>query len=114
MDIRQISRYLARKTGRRKSTLCKLYQIAHILEAASVIIRSDIPGLITIVDRFFAPVDIIAVTRPAIGKSPYAIDSILNHENLDLETITARRRKEFTDEIAKKPVEHHEADSMES
>jgi hypothetical protein len=42
LDIRQISRYLARQTGRRKSTLCKLYQIAHILEAAAVVIRSDV------------------------------------------------------------------------
>jgi hypothetical protein len=36
-NIRQISRYLCRKTGRLKSAQCKLYQIAHILEAAGVI-----------------------------------------------------------------------------
>jgi hypothetical protein len=113
MDIREISRYLSRKTGRRKSTLCKLYQIAHILEAASVLIRSDVPGSITLVDRFFTPVDIIAMARPAIGQSPYAIDSILNHENHNVETITARRRKEFSAEIAKKRVERHERHSNE-
>jgi hypothetical protein len=109
MDIRQISRYLARKTGRRKSTLCKLYQIAHILEAASVMIRSDVPGLVTIADRFFAPVDIIASARPMSGKSPYAIDSILNHDNPDIETVIARRRQEFFAEIAKRPVQREQA-----
>jgi hypothetical protein len=114
MDIRQISRYLARKTGRRKSTLCKLYQIAHILEAAAVVIRSDVPGLITIADRFFVPVDIVPVSQPAIGKSPYAIDSLLNHEIPDMEAVTARRRKEFYAEIAKKPVERIQAHSVES
>jgi hypothetical protein len=85
-----------------------LYQIAHILEAAAVVIRSDIPGQITIADRFFVPVDITAATRPGIGKSPYAIDSLLNHENPDIETVIAKRRKEYFAEIAKKPVERVE------
>jgi hypothetical protein len=60
LDIKQITRYLSHKTGKQKSTLCKLYQIAHILEAAGVITRSEVAGEIVIVEKFFAPVGLNA------------------------------------------------------
>jgi hypothetical protein len=90
LDIKQVSRYLSHQTGRQKSRLCKLYQIAHILEAAGVITRSEVAGEIVIVEKFFAPVDL---TDPA--KSPFAIESLLNRARPGEEQTLQTRRNGF-------------------
>jgi hypothetical protein len=95
LRIKQISRFLARKTGRIKSTLCKLYQIAHILGAAGVVLRSDIPGEVTIADRFFVPVELDIPDEPMTKKKPLGIDFILNRPPPDSETPLRKRRQEF-------------------
>jgi hypothetical protein len=51
-------------------------------------------------------------SQPASGKSPYAIDSILNNENPDTETVIVRGRKEFFPEIEKKTVERKQTRSL--
>lgn len=43
-DIRQISMFLSRSNNRFKTTLCKLYQISHILESAGIIEKTPLPG----------------------------------------------------------------------
>jgi hypothetical protein len=95
LDIKQISRYLSRNTGRNKSILCKLYQIAHILEAAGVMTRSDVPGQITIVEKFFALVDLNAAGDAAQPKNPFAIESILNRVRPGEEQILQTRLSDF-------------------
>jgi hypothetical protein len=105
LDIKQISRYLSRKAGRYKSILCKLYQIAHILEAARVITRSEIPGQLTIDDKYFAPVDINVVDKFHEGKNPYGIDSILNHIGPAEKQILLKRRTDFCTEFEKSEAE---------
>jgi hypothetical protein len=90
LDIKQVSRYLSHQTGRQKSRLCKLYQIAHILEAAGVITRSEVAGEIVIVEKFFAPVDL---KDPA--KNPFAIESILNRARPGEEQTLQNRRSDF-------------------
>jgi hypothetical protein len=108
MDIRQISRYLARRTGRRKSTLCKLYQVAHILEAAAICGRTETPGMVSLVDQFFAPVEITDL--PQGPGNPYAIDALLNHPRPPDDTVIAKRRADFFAEVARPLFEPEEDD----
>jgi hypothetical protein len=96
--IKQVSRFLSRKSGRYKSTLCKLYQISHILEAAGILERSNIPGEITIISRFFAPIDI---NIPEEGVSPFAINSLLNREKPEEMRILQKCRNDFLAEVEK-------------
>jgi hypothetical protein len=105
LDIRKISRYLSRKTGRRKSTLCKLYQIAHILEAGGVLSRSDSPGQVTIANSFFVPVDISFPTGTHLQVNPFRIDGILNHDSPTQERVILARRQEFFTELSKGSTE---------
>jgi hypothetical protein len=44
MNIKKLALILSRKNGRFKTTLCKLYQVIHILEALGVMEKSDITG----------------------------------------------------------------------
>jgi hypothetical protein len=101
LEIKHISRYLSRRTGRNKSTLCKLYQIAHILEATGIVQRSLVPGQLTIVDRFFAPIELKKLQEEPNSKSPYAIGSILNHSDPRDEIVYQKRKAEFAAESAR-------------
>jgi hypothetical protein len=101
LEIKHLGRYLSRRTGRHKSTLCKLYQIAHILEAAGVIRRSLIPGQLTLSGRYFAPVDLKKVNEDGNVRSPYAIGAILNHSDPFDELVYQKRRNEFMAEFHK-------------
>jgi hypothetical protein len=95
LDIKHISRYLSRRTGRHKSTLCKLYQIAHILEAAGIIAKGTVPGQLAITPKFFCLVDL----RIPDGPNPFAIGAILNQKEAEKEGIVQRRRNEFQAEF---------------
>jgi hypothetical protein len=90
LDIRQAARYLSRTSGRIKTTRCKLYQIAHILEAAGIITRSGILGQVTIVDPFYAPVDLNLMDE----KASFGIMSILNRPH-EMDQFIEKRRLDF-------------------
>jgi hypothetical protein len=111
LDIRHISRYLSRRTLRHKSTLCKLYQIAHILEAAGIIRRSDIPSKLTMVARFFTPVAIESEPRPPAAACAYTIESLLNHTPSGVHPVLKARRSDFFAEIARDQEDLEETDS---
>jgi hypothetical protein len=98
LDIKVVSRYLSRKTGRNKSTLCKLYQIAHILEASGVLTRCVIPGQLRIVDRFFVPIGIRTINPKQTN--PFAIDALLNRVQPSDDAVIQKRRTEFIAEAA--------------
>jgi hypothetical protein len=89
LSIKNVSRYLTRGGRRWKSTLCKLYQVAHILEASGILERSAVTGEVIVSARFFHPVDIICNT------SPFGLNSILNRERPAEEVTVQRRRLEF-------------------
>jgi hypothetical protein len=89
LDIKHITQYLCRRTGRHKTTLCKLYQIAHILESAGVFQRSDVPGQLEFVGTFFAPIDLQG------DQNPFAITSILNHSESMEDLVFQRRMADF-------------------
>jgi hypothetical protein len=101
LDIKVVSRYLSRKTGRDKSTLCKLYQIAHILEASGVLTRCFVPGQLRIVDRFFVPIGTRAIDPKQTN--PFAIDSLLNRVQPSDDAVIQKRRTEFTSEASGLP-----------
>jgi hypothetical protein len=93
LDIKHVSRYLSRESGREKSTLCKLYQIAHILEAAGVLERSAVPREVKMVERFFSAIELDAEEeRPT---NPYRVDALLVHARLTKREVLQRRAREF-------------------
>jgi hypothetical protein len=75
-----------------------LYQIAHILEATGIIHRSLVPGQLTIVDRFFVPIELKKLQEEPNRRSPYAIGSILNHSDPRDEIVYQKRKGEFSAE----------------
>jgi hypothetical protein len=109
LDIRHISRYLSRHTRRYKSTLCKLYQITHILEAAGIIDRSEIPGQLTMTPRYFVPIDVESGRGAPIGSCAYSIDALLNHSHSMIRDAIQARRGDF---FAESTREDDESDSL--
>jgi hypothetical protein len=97
LNIRHIGRYLSRRTLRHKSTLCKLYQIAHILEAAGILHRSEPSGHLTMVELFFTPVDIDF--GPAAND--YSVHSLLNQTKSAVDLVLRNRRDDFFAEAAR-------------
>lgn len=73
LDIKRCAEILSRRNNRFKTTLCKLYQIAHILEAAGIFSRSSLPGEITFKETFIGSLE---QKKPPISLS---IRSLLNH-----------------------------------
>lgn len=71
INIKDIGNYLSRENGRTKTTTCKLYQIAHILEAASVVEKTIMPGEIRLPEEYFK----IEESQPRI---PFTIEQLLN------------------------------------
>ena len=55
LDIRATAQVIAKENGRFKTTLCKLYQITHILCAAGILAKSDIPSIVYMNDEYFVP-----------------------------------------------------------
>jgi hypothetical protein len=95
LDIKHVSRYLARQSGRAKTTLCKLYQIANILEAAGVLERSLVPREVAIVSHFFAPIKLIGHTETTPPKSLYSLEALLIHVDSVKERALKKRAQEF-------------------
>jgi hypothetical protein len=95
LRIQQISRYLSRKTGRHKLTLCKLYQIAHILEASGIVVLSDAPGNLSIVDHYWAPLELKVPDEGPKLLNPFRIQAVLNRSRPGEERIRLQRRMEF-------------------
>ncbi|OHS94353.1 hypothetical protein TRFO_11216 [Tritrichomonas foetus] len=58
LDIKHVAMFLSRSNKRYKTTLCKLYQITHILEAAGIITRSLVPCVMILDPRFLVFVEI--------------------------------------------------------
>jgi hypothetical protein len=86
LNIKQLALFLSRENGRYKTTLCKLYQVTHILEAAGIIEKSIIPGEFAIIPNAFRskqkmiPEQVISRNNytPSLPASPHSIESLLN------------------------------------
>jgi hypothetical protein len=93
--IKRASRFLTR--GKRwKSTLCKVYQIAHILEAAEIMERSGDGGNVGLAPPFFNPIEINLVEQ---GVNPFGVTSMLNCDGPEEEVILHIRRRQFDSEV---------------
>jgi hypothetical protein len=90
---------MSRKSGQNQSTLGKLSQIAHILEAAGILARSPVPGYLTIVDQFFTLIELRSHHDEVNARSPSAISSILNRNDRCENFIAQKRRDDFQDEV---------------
>ena len=55
IDIKTVASLLSQSNNRYKTTLCKLYQIAHILEASNIISKTDKTGFIALSVHVFTP-----------------------------------------------------------
>ncbi|OHS93775.1 hypothetical protein TRFO_11576 [Tritrichomonas foetus] len=53
LNIKKIASFLSMNNGRTKTTLCKLYQITHILDSLDVIEKSSIPGEVTLLRPYY-------------------------------------------------------------
>ena len=97
LDIKKIGLLLSQGSGRYKTTLCKLYQISHILESAGIIIKSANPGEVYISSMFFNipqpkrpkfPTPIISMSPPPSPNIELlSVESLLNNH----ETHSQRR-----------------------
>ena len=54
LDIKEISNFIARNTGREKTVLCKLYQIVQILQVLGIITKTDIRSQFRMNNKYFS------------------------------------------------------------
>ena len=79
VDIKCVAEKLSKDNNRFKTTLCKLYQISHILEAAQILEKTTVPGETAISKYFFVPDQNkpVAVQKSVIDNS-YNVENLLN------------------------------------
>jgi len=92
LDVKEIAHYISRDNGRYKTTLCKLYQIIHILEAMGVILKKVKIGEIWLADKYYNPLPLVATSEFV---DPFSIDGLINRHDIDTEKILQQRRNEF-------------------
>lgn len=93
LDIKQVAMFLSRSNNRYKTTLCKLYQITHILESAGIISRSFVPCVFILNKNYVRFVDIGKVRDK---ENPLSLSNLLNdHSSIDPEMVIEKRRIEF-------------------
>ena len=95
LGIKQVSYFVSRNNNRFKTTLCKMYQIVHILEAIGVIKREESrQGEITLEDSFYcvSPIQL----RGKSKDEPLSLETLLNRPVSDLDRILKQRRLDFT------------------
>ena len=101
LDIKQISTFLSRNNGRFKTTLCKLYQISHILEVAGIIGKTMVPGEVSLSERFF-PDSISGHVKPKFQM--LSIESLLNGGKQSID-IYENRWEQFTRSLDVSPIQ---------
>ena len=80
LNIKSTARFLSRGNGRYKTTLCKLYQITHILEAASILSKTSTPGEVVLNSNFYIKYEPPPPPQPQnISINPYSVEYLLNH-----------------------------------
>jgi hypothetical protein len=89
LDLREVSAFFSRDTGRCKSTLCKLYQIARILGALGIIQRTENVCEVKVMPPFRSA--LVALSEVA---DPLAIESLLNRPVKSVDGM-AKRRAEY-------------------
>ncbi|OHS94138.1 hypothetical protein TRFO_39669 [Tritrichomonas foetus] len=70
LDIKRVARFLSAENGRFKTTLCKLYQISYILEALGILMKSNVPGMLTLNRPYYFDCN----TTPKINLNEFEMD----------------------------------------
>ncbi|OHT08369.1 hypothetical protein TRFO_23212 [Tritrichomonas foetus] len=94
LDIKQVATFLSRSNQRYKTTLCKLYQIAHILEASGILHRTMVPCVMMLEQQYFAVLE--CRSNYEYDSNPLALTNLLNdHKSREFKEAVERRRVEF-------------------
>jgi hypothetical protein len=88
LDLREVSAFFSRDTGRYKSTLCKLYQVAIILGALGIIQRTENACEVRVQAPFGSELVGATITNPL------AIDRLLSRPVRNADGMS-RRREEY-------------------
>ena len=81
LNIKHVAHFLARHNHRYKTTLCKLYQIAHILEAAEILKHTSKPCILFLETKYYAIFDGNENSTKNNDPNPYSIENLLNDHN---------------------------------
>ena len=92
LDVKELAHFISRDNGRYKTTLCKLYQIIHILEAMGIILKKVKIGEIWIADQYYNPLPLTTTTELV---NPFSIDGLINRHIIDTEKVLQQRRSDF-------------------
>ena len=94
LGIKQVSYFISRNNNRYKTTLCKMYQIVHILDAIGIVRREARAGDITLDGQFYCVLPI--QFRGKSKDEPLSLETLLNRPVSDLDRIVKQRRLDFT------------------
>lgn len=94
LDIKQVAYFLSRENNRFKTTLCKLYQISHILDSIGILKRSEKSGEIELNQAYSIILPVIS-SNVNLVEGPFSIDSLLNRPVINIENIIKQRRIDF-------------------
>ena len=99
LDIKKVATFLSKNNGRFKTTLCKLYQITHILDSLSVIGKSAVPSEVMLLPPYYMEMklnDHSPYTSCYLAKnqssSPLSLEFLLSRPSND---IVSNRVKQF-------------------
>ncbi|KAK8843189.1 hypothetical protein M9Y10_025035 [Tritrichomonas musculus] len=91
LDIKHVAIFLSRYNNRYKTTLCKLYQVTHILESAGIISKTFVPCVFTLNKEFVRFVDI----RIQDEENPLSLVNLLNDHSSTGSLAIEERRVHF-------------------
>lgn len=96
LNIKHVAHFLARHNHRYKTTLCKLYQIAHILEAAEILKHTSKPCILFLETKYFVTFDGNENSPKSKDPEPFSIKNLLNDHNIErYQNEVNSRKKEF-------------------
>lgn len=91
LDIKHVAIFLSRYNNRYKTTLCKLYQVTHILESAGIISKTFVPCVFTLNKGFVRFVDI----KIQDEENPLSLVNLLNDHSSTGSLVIEERKIHF-------------------
>jgi hypothetical protein len=77
INIKRLAAVLSRKNERFRTTLCKLYQIAHILEALGVMEKSSTASEVKLRTEYYLDEDMDEMDFPSCPPSAFSVKALL-------------------------------------
>lgn len=96
INIKHVAHFLSRHNHRYKTTLCKLYQITHILEAAEILKHTSKPCIIYIDSKYYMIIKGCENNTRSNDSNPFSIANLLNdHGPEKFQNEVLKRKNEF-------------------